>query len=88
MARVFLARIFLALTGSRNPDVLALLIDAAADGQAERASRALSGTAVERAMEPLVVALKELAGEKYRAPQEVEGVKKDVLVRIEKGGEL
>ncbi len=65
-------------------DMLALLVDAAADGQAERALNELSGTAAGRAMEPLVVALKELAGEKYRAPQEVEEVKKDVLVRIEK----
>ncbi len=63
-------------------DILALLIDAAADGQAKRALRELSGTAAEGAMEPLMVALKELAGERYRAPQEVEEVKKDVLGRI------
>ncbi len=64
-------------------DMLVLIIDAAADGQAERALRELSGTVAERAMEPLVVALKELAGEKCRAPQEVEEVKKDVLATIE-----
>ena len=64
-------------------DMLTLIIDAAADGQAERAWKALSGTAAERAMEPLVVALKELAGEGFRAPREVEEVKRDVLVRIE-----
>ncbi len=63
--------------------ILAFLIDAAADAQVDRALRGLEGTAAERTMEPLVVALKELAGEKYRAPQEVEEVKKDVLARIE-----
>ncbi len=64
-------------------DMIALIIDAAADGQAQRALRELSGKAAERAMEPLIAALKELAGERYRAPQEVEEVKKDVLVKIE-----
>lgn len=53
-------------------DVLALMIDAAADGEAERALAAITGMAAERAMEPLVAALKELTGVSYRAPQEVE----------------
>lgn len=128
-------------------DTIALLIDAAADGQAQRALDVLSGKVAERGMqpiataaaqmtdgvttftkaaeqitghfaetaeqmmevgtaftktagqmtegvmaftkaarqmmEPLVVALKELVGEKYRTPQEVEEVKKDVLAKIE-----
>lgn len=72
-----------AFVGTSLDDMLALIIDAGADGQAQRALNELSGTAAERAMEPLVVALKELAGDKYRAPQEVEEVKTDVLARIE-----
>lgn len=64
-------------------DLLGFLIDAAADGQAERALSVVAGTAAERAMEPLVVALQELAGVKHKAPQEVEEVAKDVLARIE-----
>ncbi len=61
---------------------LSILVDAAADGQAGRVLTILSGTAAARAMEPLLVALKELVGEKYRAPQEVEEVKKDLLAKI------
>ena len=64
-------------------DVVALFIDAAADDQALGALDVLAGTAAERAMEPLVVALKDLASQPYRAPQEVEEVKVDVLARIE-----
>jgi len=64
-------------------DLLGFFIDAAADSQAERALSLLAGTTAERAMEPLVVALQELAGVKHKAPQEVEEVAKDVLVRIE-----
>ncbi len=64
-------------------DLLVLYVDAAADGQAEQALEVLTGTAAERAMEPLVVALKELAGQTYRAPQEVGEVKDDLLARIE-----
>lgn len=68
----------------RHPDhMLAIIIDAAADGQAWRALRAISGTLVERSMEPLVLALKELAGEESRAPREIEEVKGDVLLTIE-----
>ncbi len=69
----------------QNPiDLLNLFIDAAADGQAKRALKEISGTAAEAAMEPLVAALKELAGAPDRAPQEVEEVKKDVLARIDR----
>lgn len=68
---------------SHPDDLLDLLIDAAADGQAERVLTTFSGTAAERAMEPLVVALKDLTGQPYRVPQEIEEVKDDVLARIE-----
>ncbi len=64
-------------------ELLAFFIVAAADGKAERTLSELSRTAAERAMEPLIVALKELVGKQYRAPQEVEEVKNDVLARIE-----
>jgi len=68
-----------------HPDeLLDLLIDAAADGQVERVLEVMSDTPAEQAMEPLVVALKGLAGQPYRVPQEIEEVKEDVLVRIEK----
>jgi len=64
-------------------DVMEFYIEAAAAGKAKEALAAIEGTEAEKAMEPLVVALKMIAGTPCRPPQEVEEVAKDVVKRIE-----
>ncbi len=74
---------------SHSPDeVIDFFIYVASSGKAEEALRAITGTKLESAMEPLVVALKIAAGKPFRAPQEVVEVAKDVLKRIEERGPM
>ena len=64
-------------------DIISFIVEAVADGQAERALQAMEGTKAESIMEPLLVALKMLTNTPFRAPQEVIEVANDVVKRIE-----
>jgi tetratricopeptide (TPR) repeat protein len=64
-------------------DIISFFIDAAAAGYAKEGLAVLKNSACAPYMEPLIVGLQMLAGEKYNAPLEVVEVAKDVLKRIQ-----
>ncbi|MDA3916886.1 MAG: AAA family ATPase [Deltaproteobacteria bacterium] len=70
-----------------SKDVISFFIDAAVAGHSKYALEIIKGTLVETQMEPLVVALKIVAGITFHAPREVVEIAHDIVKKIEKSSE-